>query len=104
MAKGWQEQFVATDASQEYGFGVSVASAHLDVMKGLARAATTSDTLVRLDRAAECPEDEPPKLRKGTEFKLPISKAAFRTVISAKKAHEAHSGSLEATGVGLGLR
>eukprot|EP00930_Biecheleria_cincta_P034284 TRINITY_DN2370_c0_g1_i2.p1 TRINITY_DN2370_c0_g1~~TRINITY_DN2370_c0_g1_i2.p1 ORF type:complete len:340 (-),score=30.80 TRINITY_DN2370_c0_g1_i2:208-1227(-) len=101
LSRGWQEEIVATDASVDFGFGVSTAPAHGDTLRALSRAAANRDTLVRLQRAGT---DEPAKKRKGTEFALPLKKSAFRTVISAKRHHDAHSGSLEATALGLGFR
>ena len=74
---------------------------HADV-RNLGHIAERPGQFVRLLRGS--PNDEPAKPRKGTMHCLPMSKSAFTIVVMAKAEHLAHSGSLESTGVAVGLR
>ena len=102
LTRGWLERLVATDASGSYGFGVSTTLADEKLVRRLGHAAERPGQFVRLER--EDPSIDPEKPRKGTMLSIPLSKSAFRTVVMARAAHKAHSGSLESCGVALGLR
>ena len=52
----------------------------------------------------DLPPDASEKARVGREHKLPLRQRDFRTVVSAPAHHAAHSGTLEANAVALGLR
>ena len=49
-------------------------------------------------------DDEAERLRIGRPHQLGLQKSAFRTIILARRQHEAHAGSLEASGLHLLLR
>ena len=68
------------------------------------RIGATRDHFVRLDRTLPYVDDEAERTRKGEPVHLPISKRHFKTVLSVRRQFAAHSGSLEAHGVVLGLR
>ena len=71
-------------------------------VRNLGHIAERPGQFVRLLRGS--PNDEPAKPRKRAMHCLPMSKSAFAIVVMAKAEHLAHSGSLESTGVALGLR
>ena len=96
LTRGWQSHIVASDASQSFGFGVAIAPAPTEVVRELGRRATRPGMFVRLDRSDGYVDDEPERARRGVAYTLPISKAAFRTVVSAKARYRAHAGALEA--------
>ena len=95
---------VASDASPSFGFGVSVAPATEETLRAFARTASRKGAFARLDRDGTYPNEEPEKPRSGRAFRLPISEAAFTTVVSSRAVHSAHAGALEAGGVRLALR
>jgi len=74
-----------------------------EVVKEIGRHSERPRHFARLERDGG-PADEPPRPRTGTSFGVPLAKSAFRTVVSAARKYDAHSGSLEAHGVALGLR
>ena len=90
---------VATDASPDYGFGVSVATASSGEVRQLAHALHGSDIFVRPGNEQL---DERPRI--GTCRRLPVPAQAFRSVISKRADVIEHSGAMEATAVTLGLR
>ena len=102
--RGWQDCIVATDASSVFGFGVSVANCDPAVTRKIANSCSMSATFIRLNRDEPHPDEEPERPRKGTPCKVPLGRGCFRTVISSRARHAAHSGSLETTAVVLGLR
>ena len=57
---------------------------------------------MRLERGEV--DDEAERDRIGQPHRLGLRKSAFATILSAKRRHEAHAGSLEATGLQLLLR
>jgi len=101
LTRPWSPQVFATDASPDYGFGVS--SARLDplVVRLAAASAGRDACAMRLQRGGDEPVE---KLRKGTEFRLPVYSAEFKTLISKRARRSDHSGALEAEAVILGLR
>ena len=103
LRRPWQETIVATDASVDFGFGVSVAPLAQDALRAIARHAERPRRYARLDRDGG-PSEEATRPRSGTAFSVPLAKSAFRTVISSKRRYDGHSGCLEAHGVALGLR
>ena len=104
LTREWQNVVVASDASPSYGFGVSVADAPPDLLRAFAREATLPNTHVRLHRYGVYVDEEAEKPRVGRACQLPIAKAAFTTVVSAKASHLAHAGTLEAGAIQLALR
>jgi len=104
LTRVWQNHVVCSDASPSFGFGVSVARATQGIVREIARTAARPRTFVRLDRVAGSPDDEPERCRLGDRVRVPLRKAAFRHVISARAKHNAHAGTLEAEGVALALR
>ena len=50
------------------------------------------------------PSDELERPRKGVAHTVPLAKSAFRTVVMSRARFKAHSSTLEAGGVALGLR
>ena len=103
LRRPWQDLVVATDASVDYGFGVSVAPLAPDCVRDIGRHSERPRRYARLSRDGG-PGEEAPRPRSGTSFNVPLAKSAFRTVVSARRKYDAHSGSLEAHGVALGLR
>ena len=99
----WQSNIVATDASQVFGFGVSVANCDPKVTRQIASECTLPCAHIRLDRTVPHPDEEPERPRRGRPLKIPPGRGCFRTVISTRARHAAHSGSLETTAVVLGL-
>ena len=95
---------MASDASSVYGFGVSVADCGADLVREVGRSGVKPGTLLRLTRDGRSPDEEDERPRVGEAVRVPLSKAAFATVVSARKKHDAHSGALEAHGVTLSLR
>jgi len=104
LTRTWQDHLVCSDASPVFGFGVAVCRAPRAVVEQVARDAARPQTFVRLDRDMDDPDEEPEKPRKGMRVRIPLRKGAFKTVISARAAHAAHAGTLEAEAVTLALR
>ena len=104
LFRPWQEHIIACDASCAFGFGVSVAPCAPEVARDVGRAGSRHDVFTRLDRDHEFPDEEPERERAGHALRVPLTKAAFSTVVSAKAVHAAHSGALEAHGVTLALK
>lgn len=104
LTRPWANILVASDASPSYGFGVSVAAASPTTLKSFSRLAARKGAFARLDRDGTYPDEEIEKPRKGRVCPLPITKAAFSTVVSARATHAAHAGALEAGGIRLALR
>ena len=104
LTRPWQECLLATDASDAFGFGVSVAPCSTEVARRVGREGAKRDKFVRLDRTTHYVDDEAERPRKGSALHLPLSKSHFKSVVSSKRLYAAHSGSLEAHGVILGLK
>ena len=103
MRRPWQSVLVATDASQSYGYRVSMAPMEPGVVRTIGRVGERPNQFVRLERDMG-PSDEPEKPRKGVAFTVPLAKSAFRTVVMSRARFKAHSSTLETGGVALGLR
>ena len=103
LRRPWSSQLIATDASVDYGYGVSVADAPPELVRDVGRFGEVFSRHVRLLRDGS-PGEEAQRPRKGEALHVPISRRAFRTVISARRRFEAHSSTLEAGGVVLGLK
>ena len=101
LTQTW-DSHVATDASSVFGFGVAVASCASDLAKEVGRFADKSGSFVRLQR--DNLGEEPEKPREGKVLKIPLSKSAFNTVICSRAQYKAHSGTLEAHALLLGLK
>jgi hypothetical protein len=99
LVRPWHETLYASDASPAFGFGLSAAKVGSSKVRDLASLSQRSRCHVRLlgDRSLEIP-------RLGVEYRLPVPPEAFRTLLSIKAKHKAHSGGLEAAGVTLMLR
>ena len=104
LTRPWSSIIVASDASPSFGFGVSVAPASPDDLRAFSRFAARRGAFARLERDGSYPDEEAEKPRKGRACPLPISKAAFATVVSSRAVHASHAGALEAGGVRLALR
>ena len=97
ITREWSPQIASTDASPSYGFGVAVAAASPAEARRIGRLADCTGAFVRMREGDETKE----KPRIGACHRLNMGKKSFKTVISCAKRFEAHSGSLEATGVVL---
>ena len=97
ITREWSPQIASTDASPSYGFGVAVAAASPAEARRIGRLADCTGAFVRMREG----DDTKEKPRIGTCHRLNMGKKSFKTVISCAKRFEAHSGSLEATGVVL---
>ena len=104
LTRSWADLLVASDASPSYGFGVSVANAAPELLRSFARDAGKRRAFARLERNGSYEDEEPEKPRQVRPCRLPIAKAAFCTVVSARAEHAAHAGAFEADGIRLGLR
>ena len=93
----------ASDASVDFGFGVSVADCTPALARNIGRLSEKRGDYVRLRRDGGS-DDEAERPRIGRPHQLGLQKSAFRTIISAKRQHDAHAGSLEATGLHMLLR
>ena len=102
LTRAWDSHLVATDASSVFGFGVAVAGCASELAKEIGRFADKSGTLVRLQRDDCFAESLKP--REGKVLKIPLSKSAFHTVICSRAQCKAHSGTLEAHALLLGLK
>lgn len=103
LRRAWSNQLIATDASVDFGYGVSVAHAPPELVRDVGRFGEVFARHVRLTRDGS-PGEEAERPRKGESLHVPLSKRAFRTVISARRKFDAHSSTLEAGGVVLGLK
>ena len=99
----WQDCIVATDASEAFGFGVSVAQAPSDLTRRIAHQCAAPSVFVRLDSHGDA-ADSPERVRWGNPYTVPLSRGCFTTMVSSRARFASHSGSLEASGVSLGLR
>ena len=104
LTRDWQDHLVACDASDTVGFGASVAPCSRELTRQVGRAGKKRDVHVRTTRDGLSPDEEPERPRRGEELRIPLSKAAFSTVVSARRRFHGHSGALEAHGVTLALR
>ena len=93
----------ASDASVDFGFGVAAAECTQARARAVGRLSERRGDYVRLLRGGDS-EDEAERTRIGKPHQLGLRKSAFRTILSARRKHDAHAGSLEATGVHLLLR
>ena len=103
LSRTWAPFLAATDASVEYGFGASIARCTPKAARQVGRLAETRGAYVRLTRDGGA-TDEPERPRLGEPHRLNLSKQSFRDVISMRRRHMAHPGSLEASGLLLLLR
>ena len=101
--KPWGDELIATDASDAFGFGVSVASVGASASASLSRAAVGPGRYVHIAGDEAAPAGSP-RARAGAPVSLPISRSAFRSVISSRRRFAGHSGALEAAAFSLGLR
>ena len=99
LTRDWLSHLVSCDASSVFGFGVSVASCSRELTRLIGRAGKKRDLHVRTLRDGVSPDEEPECPRAGEELRIPLSKAAFTTVVSSKRKMAGHSGALEAHGV-----
>jgi len=101
LARPWLGEVLATDASSEFGFGLSAMRCSPHMARSIGRLAAQPGTYVVLDNddGSEVPL---PKAGKPHRLGIPMSK--FRTKLSLRKQYQAHSGALEAAGVSIMLR
>ena len=85
----------ATDASTTFGFGVSVAPAGEALVREISTYAEKRGDYVVLDRDP-AGEKKPPKRRLGVPRHLNLDPNSFKTILSVKARHGAHSNVLEA--------
>jgi len=97
----WLPALLATDASPSFGFGVSIAGCSVDLSR---QAASIGPPHLGHARFITESDDPPEKPRRGTAVRLGLRQRDFRTVLSVNAQHKAHSGTLEADGLYLGLR
>ena len=104
LRRDWSTTLLATDASVNFGFGVSAAHISTAEARTIGWLADSTGAYVRLDRSVPHPDDEAERPRKGIAHHLGLSKHSFTSIISSRKRHKAHSGALEATGLSMGVR
>jgi hypothetical protein len=99
LTRPWHGTLCASDASQDYGFGLCSVNLGPARVRSLALEAMRSSCHVRLagDEGIEV-------ARLGSSYRLPLPQSAFRILLSKRAAYTAHSGALEATGVTLMMR
>ena len=102
LTRSWLPGIAASDASQDFGFGVCFTPTSPAYARAVGTLATKGDIFVRLERGEE--GDEPERIRKGTPHRLGLRKSAFSTVVCARAQHHAHSGTLEAGAITLLLK
>ena len=103
LTRPWAREVYASDASVSFGFGVSVATVPAAEVQRLSRLGAPRESYVRLERDGG-DTDEAERPRSGTPYLLHLSKRRFRTLVSARRHYQAHSGGLEAAAVVLMLR
>ena len=101
MDRGCGNEILATDASPEFGFGVSRANCSRECARHLCGLAEKRGDYVRLFPA---PGDPPVVDRLGIPHNLDLSLHDFTDVLSHKAKWQAHSSVLEAHGLLLGIR
>ena len=101
MDRGCGNEILATDASPEFGFGVSRANCSRECARHLCGLAEKRGDYVRLFLA---PGDPPVVDRLGIPQSLDLSLHDFTDVLSHKAKWQAHSSVLEAHGLLLGIR
>ena len=101
MDRGCGNEILATDASPEFGFGVSRANCSRECARHLCGLAEKRGDYVRLFPA---PGDPPVVDRLGIPHSLDLSLHDFTDVLSHKAKWQAHSSVLEAHGLLLGIR
>jgi len=100
LDKEWLQEVVATDASQDFGFGVARLRCSTEQARSLGRLAEKRGDYVSLLPTPSAPE---PKTRLGNPHLLHLRQDAFRTVLSIKHRFSAHATLLEAHGVRLAV-
>lgn len=98
MQKPWLPCLLASDASQVFGFGVSMCRASVDLVRDLGRHSEKRGDFITLDGAAPGAPD-----RLGKPRHVPIAQSRFSTVISARARFAGHPGLLEAHAIRLAL-
>ncbi len=101
LSRPWLPCMAATDASGSFGFGVCLASCSPGLSRDVAAHAGAWDHYLRLTPE---PGDEPERPRVGRELRLGLGQSHFKRLLAVRARKLEHSGSLEATGVVLGLR
>ena len=94
LRRHWLSLLCATDASQVFGFGASVAAIRPCRARQLSRLSDRRHDLVRLQRDKDVFE-EPECNRQGVAHHVGIQKSSFKTVICQRARFEAHLGALE---------
>ena len=100
LGRSFLPKLLACDASTVFGFGVSYMPCSTSLVKEVSLLSERRGDFVRF-----FPDDDAPqKDRLGVPHQLPFHKWQFRTAISAKAQHKAHSGNLEAHGLHTTLK
>ena len=99
LTRPWHGTLCASDASQDFGFGLCSAELGASRVRALAQHSLRSSCHVRLagDEGIEI-------ARLGSSYRLPVPQSAFRTLLSRRARYSAHSGALEAAGVTLMMK
>ena len=101
LARPWLPELLATDASQDYGFGLSTCHCTPDFARSVARLAVQPGAYVEVG-IHDSATAKRPKI--GKPHHIGVHMSRFRTKLSVKAKYFAHSGALEAAGVSLMLR
>ena len=104
MSRPYLPFISATDASTTFGFGVSVANASEKLVREVSSYAEKRGGYVVLENANAPGRTKPTKPRQGTPRCLKLDTADFKTILSIKARHAAHSNILEAEAYLIWLR
>ena len=103
LAKDYVPLITASDATPDFGFGVSVAPADQPLLRSLGRLSERRSDFVRLERFGDFNvEAEKPRL--GNPFTLGVRKCDFTDILFVRARKIEHSGTLELEGVMLLLK
>jgi len=94
LTRTWAPAILASDASGDFGFGVSHASVSAAEARQIGLLSAQQDFFVELSEPLEV--GRVPRVRRGRRHVLGLHPRAFRTVICKRAAFAAHSGTLEA--------
>ena len=103
MRRDFLKMLVMTDASTEFGFGVSVASCPYDTVVDLSTKSERRGDYIVLEGR---PDGDVRKLRvrQGTPVPVPLTGHSFRAVLSMKARYAGHAGQLEGQSVLLAVQ
>ena len=101
LTRPWLPEILASDASPDFGFGLSSYPCPSSFARSVGRLAVQPGAYVEVD-LDDNDQVKRPKL--GTPVKIGVHIGRFRTKLSLKAKYKAHSGALEAAGISVMLR